>query len=329
MNRFESNLLALLKDPADCLHGSRVLVACSGGGDSTALLTALVALRKSLDLELAVAHANHGLRPEAAEDSAFVAQLCRHYDLDLAEAGLDVHAHAKAEGVGIETAARDLRWAWLRDQASNFGADRVATGHTLDDHTETVFMRLARGGGSGAVTPLPAREGLRWSPLITCRREELRAYLRQKDIPWREDASNEEDFTPRNRWRKLLPALRAEAPELDAHLWETHQQVRELEAHRDAQVAAWRGSRWNLDKGRVWLRMEAWPELELRWVLAAALERLGHPRESAQLRSLSAWAAPVLKGRLKAHQNGGWRLEPRLDEPFGWFLHLSEDPTGA
>jgi tRNA(Ile)-lysidine synthase len=154
MNRFEADLLAQLQRRGDGVRG-RVLVACSGGGDSVALLVLLWSLRKSLELELCVAHAEHGLRPESPEDADFVRQLCRALDLDLVEASLGVRGHAEAEGIGLEMAARDLRWNWLRQEAEQTSASAVATGHTLDDHTETVFLRLARGGGLGCLHPLP------------------------------------------------------------------------------------------------------------------------------------------------------------------------------
>lgn len=319
MNRFEASTLDAIRRRGDGVRDARVLVACSGGGDSAALLITLWAVRKSLGLNLVVAHADHGLRPEAQEDAAFVQALCRRLDLDLVEARLDVRAHAEEQGLGLETAARELRWAWLKAEAASVGAAVAATGHTLDDHTETVLVRLARGGGLGAITPLPARQGLRWSPLIEARRADLRAYLRQKEIPWREDASNEEGFTPRNRWRKLLEHMRQEAPALDVHLWETHAQTAELKAWRDIQVALWRGARWEAQEGLLLLN-GPFSELELRWSLEAAFRELNWCREAERLRALSTWALPILgrKARKPKHW-GEWALCPHEGD-FSWSL---------
>lgn len=308
MNRMESLWLGGILAREDGIRDGRVLVACSGGGDSLALLSFLWSVRRSLGLDLVVAHAHHGLRPEADAEADLVRALCRSADLDLVEAGLDVRAHAQATGQGLETAARELRWNWLRAQAESCGALAVATGHTLDDHTETVLVRLARGGGAGSLTPLPPRQGLRWSPLIQVRRADLRAYLTKKGLRWKEDASNEEPFTPRNRWRKLLEPMRGEAPALDEHLWETHLQVEELTVLKDRQVEASRGSRWLAAEGEV-LLAGSWTEPELRWVLDAALLAVGWPREAALLRDLTAWLLPHLRRRPgKAKTWGGWRL---------------------
>lgn len=310
MRRLEATWLEQIRRRGDGARDMPVLVACSGGGDSVALLAFLHAARASLGLELAVAHADHGLRPESQADAAFVRNLCRCLDLDLVEACLDVTGHARREGLGIETAARELRWAWLRTEASSLGAPVVATGHTLEDHTETVFLRLARGGGLGALTPLPARQGLRWSPLIEARRADLRGYLRQLGIPWREDATNLEDFTARNRWRKLLQALRTEAPALDEHLWETHRQASELLDLRDAWLAETGGVRWGLETGGLWLE-GPFTEAELRRVLEAASRAAGWHREAATLRRLAAWACLRMQRRNRREARwGGWRLEP-------------------
>lgn len=309
MNRREALWLGQVLARADGVRDARVLVACSGGGDSLALLAFLWAVRRSLGLDLVVAHVDHGLRPEAEAEADLVRSLCREADLDFLEAGLDVRARARDAGQGLETAARELRWNWLAAQARACGAAVVATGHTLDDHTETVLVRLARGGGAGCLTGLPARQGLRWSPLVEARREDLRAYLKQKGVAWAEDATNGEPLTPRNRWRRLLGPMRAEAPALDRHLWETHLQVAELAALRDREVARWRGARWETSPGALHLS-RGWEEPELRWVLQAAFEDLGWPREAASLRDLAAFLAPHLRRRPgKPKTWGGWRLE--------------------
>ena len=322
MNRFESDLLAQIQRRGDGVTG-RVLVACSGGGDSVALLLLLWTLRKSLGLDLSVAHADHGLRQESAEDADFVRQLCRALDLDLAEASLGVRAHAQVQGIGLEMAARELRWDWLRQEAEQAGAAVVATGHTLDDHTETVFIRLARGGGLGCLHPLAPRQELRWSPLAEIRRAELRDYLASRKVPWREDASNGEPFTPRNRWRPLLVDLRQEAPGLDRHLFETHRQAAEAERLARSLVLSWEGSRWFIADEGIVFKKGGWDEVELRWTLESAFRRLGWAREADLLRGLAPWlVARLVQGRQPSSW-GNFHLNP---EPLAGYLHLRQGP---
>lgn len=325
MKRFEADLLAQIQRRGDDVSG-RVLVACSGGGDSVALLVLLWSLRKSLGLELSVAHADHGLRAESAEDADFVRQLCRALDLDLAEASLGVQAHARDRGIGLEMAARELRWDWLSQEAQRSGACAVATGHTLDDHTETVFLRLARGGGLGCLHPLAPRQGFRWSPLAELRRADLRTYLEARGIPWREDATNAEPFTARNRWRPLLEAVRAEAPNLDNHLFETHRQAQEAEALAKHLIADWEGSRWSIAGDAIVLARGDWSEPELRWTLEFAFHRLGWSRESNLLRGVTPWLVQRLARGRKPSSWGNFHLNP---EPNGRYLHLRLSPPSA
>ena len=300
-------------------------MACSGGGDSVALLVFLWSVRHKLGLEILVAHVNHGLRTEAEQDAELVRTFCRDLGLDLAEVWLNIKAYAEEQGLGLETAARELRWNWLKGEAASIGAKLVATGHTLDDHTETIFIRLARGGGLGSLTPLPPRQGIRWSPLIECTRDELRAYLLAKQLPWREDATNTDPFTARNRWRRLLPALREEAPALDQHLWETHAQIQELIDYRNALVATWRGVRWDLETDLspgIRFFQGAWTQAELGWVMEAAFRELAWPREACLLRDLAHWLQPHLQRRpRKAKTWGTWQLSP---ETSNWLLHTKK-----
>jgi tRNA(Ile)-lysidine synthetase-like protein len=288
------------------------LVACSGGGDSVALLVCLAGLQKSLKLGLKAAYLDHGLRHESKEEADFVKELCESLALDFTTSCLDVTGHASATGQGIEMAARELRWAWLKKEAEKIGAPWIATGHTIEDHTETVFLRLARGSGLGCLSGLPAVQPPRWSPLIECRREDLRHYLRRLRVGWREDGTNDMDFTSRNRWRKHMADFRIEAPSLDSHLWETHRQAADLLELRNTLVASWRGSRWEISEdGGVWLEI-GWSARDLRWVLEAAFRDLGHLRDSAHIFDLASWASKVLTRQIRRRWTwGGWSLCPR------------------
>jgi len=313
MRRFEANLLHQIRRRGDGIKNCSVLLACSGGGDSVALLTCIVALRSNLKLDLAVAHVDHGLRPESKEEGEYVKELCKNFNLDLVSCSLDVVGHASVTAQGLEMAARELRWSWLKTEAQKIGATWIATGHTIEDHTETVFLRLARGSGPGCLSGLSATQAPRWSPLIECRREELRAYLLGLNVEWREDYTNDMDFTPRNRWRKHLADFRAEAPHLDRHLWETHRQITDLLELRNAAVLSWRGTRWNiLEYKRIWLNI-GWKPGELVWVLEAAFRELNMAREHTHLFDLAAWVSKVLHRPIKRIWKwGNWLLCPQL-----------------
>lgn len=312
MNRFEAKWLNDIYTGNDKVENTHVLVACSGGGDSVALLIFLCAISKNLNIKISVAHINHGLRKAALLEAILVRNLCRCLNVDFIETQLDIKHHSKMMRIGIETAARELRWNWLKTVAKSKQISIIATGHTLNDHTETVMIRLARGGGSGCIIPLSRRQNMRWSPLIQVRREDLRSYLKQKSIKWLDDASNLKSFTPRNRWRKMLKSIYIEAPALDSHLWETHLQVEELIQFKDYHVSSWRHQRWEVieDSSPMLLLGNIWNEVELRWSLEAAFKICLWPREACLLRNITKWAIRhINKSPKKTKEWGGWILQ--------------------
>ena len=314
MNRLEASWLAAVRPGGDGVRDGRVLVACSGGGDSVALLAFLWAVRRSLGLELVVAHAHHGLRPEADAGGRPGARPVpvRGPGPGGGEPGRAGPRPGRGPGPGDRGpgAALDLAaQPWPRAE----GAAAVATGHTLDDHTETVLVRLARGGGAGCLTPLPRRQGLRWSPLVQARREDLRAYLRQKGIPWLEDASNQEPVHPP---QPLAPAAGAHARRSPgpgrAPLGDPPPGGG---AGRLPRPAGGRLARRALGAGRTRAGPAAGPAPGPSRSCAGPWRRppgqCGWPREPDLLRDLAAWMLPHLQRKPgKAKEWGGWRLEP-------------------
>ncbi len=207
------------------LHGlfagtGRILLAVSGGADSTALLHVLQSLRVHglLSPELVCAHVNHRLRgPASDEDERFVVEQATRLGLPVITQAVEVRAHAKAHRLSVETAARQLRLEALCRLAATFGCTWVATGHQKNDNAETIIQRLRRGTGFRGLAGIwPARhfgDGP-WfaSPLLNVTREEILAYLHRRKLAWREDCTNIDLTYTRNYIRhKLLPALQRES----------------------------------------------------------------------------------------------------------------------
>jgi tRNA(Ile)-lysidine synthase len=203
--------------------GDTVVVGVSGGPDSVALLHLLAALREELGLSLHVAHFNHRLRPEAAEDAAFVAALSRDLAVPYHEGAGETRAHADRLGLSVEDAARRLRYEFLAEVARATSAQAAAVGHTRDDQAETVLMRLLRGGGPrglAGIPPVRPLDGARLvRPLIETPRAEVEAYLGARGLPFREDPTNRDPAILRNRIRLvLLPALEGYNPDVRQRL---------------------------------------------------------------------------------------------------------------
>ncbi|MGE3707045.1 MAG: tRNA lysidine(34) synthetase TilS [Vicinamibacterales bacterium] len=191
---------------------TRVLAAVSGGPDSVALCWLLRDLHQAGDLRfVGVAHLNHRLRPDAAQDEAFCSALASELGVPFEAGAADVRALAARDGISIEAAAHLVRHRFLRDAADGMGAERVALGHTLDDQAETVLLRLLRGAGLKGLAGMHPRNGVFVRPLIDVRRAALRDLLESTGRPFRLDPTNADRTIPRNRIRAdLLPWLARE-----------------------------------------------------------------------------------------------------------------------
>lgn len=199
-------------------RGDGVVIGVSGGPDSMALLHVLLTLRDEYALSLFAVHVHHQLRgAEADADAAFVEGWCRAHGVPCRVERVDVRAHAAARGLGVQAAARELRYEVLRKVAAQEGAGKIALGHHADDQVETVLMRLVRGTGIGGLAGMPVAraEGAATviRPLLYVRREEIEAYCAAHGVPYRLDASNCSRAYLRNRVRlDVVPLLSALNP---------------------------------------------------------------------------------------------------------------------
>ncbi|MGE4292269.1 MAG: tRNA lysidine(34) synthetase TilS [Desulfovibrio sp.] len=202
-----------------------VVVACSGGADSTALTLILHCLARRKGGRVIVVHLDHCLRHESREDAAFVARLCEALGLELHSERLDVAALAAAQGLGLEEAGRNARYDLLEKVRRESNAALICTAHQLNDLAEDVLLRLARGAGWPGLGGLPGFDPQRrlLRPLLLTPKVELLDFLRGCQMTWREDASNVLSAAARNRMRHtLLPLFLRENPnflESVARLW--------------------------------------------------------------------------------------------------------------
>ena len=191
-----------------------VLLAVSGGSDSIAMLRAMAALSPKPTPLLHVAHFNHGLRgDDADEDQAFVQEVCRRLGLKclVGRAGVDYPRVGSNDGV--EASARAARYPFLQETAERIGARYVVTAHTADDQAETILHRIIRGTGIGGLAGMPRARKLGTAvtlirPFLDFHRRELTAYLADIGQTHREDSTNADTDLTRNCIRhELLPML--------------------------------------------------------------------------------------------------------------------------
>jgi tRNA(Ile)-lysidine synthase len=182
--------------------GDRVLVGVSGGADSFCLALVLA----ELGHQLGIAHVNHGLRGAASdEDAAFTATLADRLAVKFCT------RRVLLMGGNIEAAGRDARKDFFNEVADQDGFTKIALAHTRNDRVETFLLNLLRGAGSSGLVSMPPVSGTTIRPLIETGREEVEAYLKEQNQPWRTDASNFDLAFARNRLRHVaIPNLSSE-----------------------------------------------------------------------------------------------------------------------
>jgi tRNA(Ile)-lysidine synthase len=194
----------------------KVLLAVSGGADSTALLYVMQSLSSEnvFGAELLCAHINHQLRgAEADLDEDFAVTQAAELKLDITTKRVDVRGFAGRNKLSIETAARQLRIKNLLEIARTNNCDCIATAHQKNDNAETLLQRLTRGTGFrglGGIWPMRVfdNEFKFVRPLLCVRRDEIIEYLEQRNLKWRQDHTNADCTYRRNYIRhRLLPAL--------------------------------------------------------------------------------------------------------------------------
>jgi tRNA(Ile)-lysidine synthase len=201
-----------------------LLVAVSGGPDSLCLLDALW----RLGFSPVVAHLDHQLRSSSGSEAETVRQAAIEHGLEFTLDRQDVHAQADKNGLSIEEAAREARYAFLFAQAAQVGAQAVAVGHTADDQVETVLMHLLRGAGLSGLKGMPYRQlPNAWSqdiplvrPMLGVWRDEIWEYLQEQSLMPVIDESNLDTRFYRNRLRReLIPYLENYNPRLRQSIW--------------------------------------------------------------------------------------------------------------
>ncbi len=199
----------LAKLPKD----TAVLLAFSGGMDSSALLHLLAAQSERDGFHLYAAHLHHGIRGEEADrDADFCASLAKRYEIPLFLAHADVPTLAAERGQSVEEAAREARYAFFASLMHKHGIGLLVTAHHADDHLETVLFRMARGTGlqglCGISAARPFANGFLVRPLLAFSRSEIEAYREREQLPFVVDSTNGDSAYTRNRIRaEVIPAF--------------------------------------------------------------------------------------------------------------------------
>lgn len=196
--------------------GDKIVVGCSTGPDSMALVDMLLKVRDKYDLFLIIAHVNHNVREESYEEAEFLKNYCLENRLIFESMIIEEYGDDN-----FHNEARNIRYNFFENLVHRYDADYLMTAHHGDDLVETVMMRIVRGsnlGGYAGFKSIIDMDGYKIiRPLISYTKKELEEYDRENEVRYYIDSSNDKDKYTRNRYRKnVLPFLKEE--EKDVHL---------------------------------------------------------------------------------------------------------------
>ncbi len=215
-----------LERECKCSPEKRYLLAVSGGIDSVVMAE----LFHEAGIDFDFAHCNFNLRGKESDgDQLFVENLARRMKVSCYGTRFDTLEYAETNGISIQMAARDLRYAWFEEIRKKNGYDYIITGHNQNDMVETVLINFARGSGIRGLSGMRPKTGFLVRPLLFASRPEIRKYADARSLTWREDSSNAETKYIRNRIRHVLipefeainPVFMENATETISHLYQT------------------------------------------------------------------------------------------------------------
>lgn len=234
------------------LENQKLILAVSGGVDSIALLLMFAGLRQKLGLTLHIAHLHHGIRNESDKEVEYVQQLSKMLDIPCTIQKISAPYFAKQEHIGLEEAARKLRYKFLEHVRHTENATWILTAHHSDDLMEDSLMRLLRGVAWPALAGMTACDTQRklLRPLLMLEKRQLVDFVQTLGFSWCEDLSNGDDDFLRNRVRKhIIPLFIKENPsfvESIKNLW--HCAQRDNEYFTSAISPVWEQSKIDFDE---------------------------------------------------------------------------------
>ena len=269
--------------------GSQVIVGISGGGDSVCLLFLLSKYQKRRPFHLLGIHVNHGIRgQEALRDQEYAKKLCERLGVPFTVYTYSVPAIAQQEKRSLEEAGRMVRRRAFEEKAASLGKKAViALAHHENDNAETVLHNLIRGtkaAGMGGIRPIQEiGEGVAYiRPLLKVTREEIETYLRQQQIPWMTDSTNQELEYTRNRIRhRIIPEMEKINPKVVSHIAQAADTFQAIEEYLTGQADMLYREYVEQRENGYWIRKELFLEKELMqsYVIRMVLERAADKKQ--------------------------------------------------
>ncbi|MCL2859329.1 MAG: tRNA lysidine(34) synthetase TilS [Oscillospiraceae bacterium] len=207
----KNKVLNILKSENLILSSDKVLVAVSGGPDSMCLLHILNEIKQDIGFDLLVAHVNYFLRKDSTEDAAYIEDFCKKNKITFFQKEINIEKFVKEEKIGIEEAARIVRYDFFEEIANKENVNKIAIAHNKNDVAETLIMNVLRGSGTNGLKSIQKVSGKYIRPLIEVEREEIEEYCKKNKINPRIDSTNSDNTYTRNKIRNIvIPYIKKE-----------------------------------------------------------------------------------------------------------------------
>lgn len=196
--------------------GEVIGVGVSGGIDSMALLHFLNSIKEDKDIEIVAITVDHQLREESAYDCAFVQSYCKRHGIRCYKFKVDCASISKNKGLTIEEGAREGRYGVFENMVKNQMVDKIALAHHMQDQAETILFHLLRGSGTAGLKGMEPVRDFYIRPFLETEKSDIVEYAYENEIPYVDDASNDDVKYNRNFLRhKIFPLLRSKWPGVD------------------------------------------------------------------------------------------------------------------
>ena len=241
VHKFERQVLQFVQQEQLVTSGDRLIIACSGGVDSMALLSFCLQLQ---DVKLVVAHIDHMLRGQQSyDDYLFVEDFCKKRGIAFEGTRINIAELHEKQGGNLQRLCRDERYSFLRSVMQKHKANKLLTAHHADDQLESMLMAITKSASVSSLQGIQMRrrfgEGEIIRPFLTVKKAELREYLQSVGVSYREDASNAKDSYTRNRIRHhVVPLLEAENAQVSSHAVQLAMQLADDERYLQQQTRA-------------------------------------------------------------------------------------------
>lgn len=299
----------------------KITVGVSGGADSICLLFVLKSYQQQHPFSMEVVHVEHGIRgKESLEDAAFVRTVCEGLGVPFHLEQVDVKELARREGLSLEEAGRMARYRAFEKWREKTGACKTAVAHNADDQAETILWNLIRGTGLKGLGGILPVNGPVIRPLLGCTRQEIEAWLGDRGISYRTDATNLEEIYTRNKLRrKVIPYLERELnPRASRHIAMAGERIWRADAYLRGQAVEKAARIGKVGEGEARLNRELllseeriMQEYLIRWALEQAGGGLkdisaGHVEDLLKLAAAQSGACIHLPGNRRGICSGPW-----------------------